>query len=121
MVVGESTELSFVLTNTGTAPHPEISLSARPPSGWEITWDEQVIPSLEPGASVTAVATITPSDEAIAGDYVITFLADSEPVREQVEIRTTVNPSPLWGFVGIGLIALTLAGLAYVFRRFGRR
>lgn len=121
VVVGESTDLAFVLTNTGTAPHPEINLSARPPSGWEVTWEEQTIPALAPGEAVTLTATITPSEEAIAGDYVITFLADSEPVREQVDIRTTVNPSPLWGFVGIGLIALTLAGLAYVFRRFGRR
>jgi uncharacterized membrane protein len=38
-----------------------------------------------------------------------------------MEVRTTVNPSAVWGIVGIAVIALTLAGLAWVFRRFGRR
>ena len=58
----------------------------------------------------------------MAGDYVITFTATQEEVDPaEMEIRTTVNPSAVWGFVGIAVIALTLAGLAWVFRRFGRR
>jgi uncharacterized membrane protein len=70
---------------------------------------------------VNAIATVTPSDQAIAGDYVITFSATSESASSEVDIRTTVNPSALWGFIGIALIAATLGGLAWVFRRFGRR
>jgi uncharacterized membrane protein len=38
-----------------------------------------------------------------------------------MEVRTTVSPSAFGGMVGIGLILLTLAALAWVFRRFGRR
>jgi uncharacterized membrane protein len=70
---------------------------------------------------VNAIATVTPSDQAIAGDYVITFSAVSDQAQSEVDIRTTVNPSALWGLIGIVLIALTLAGLAWVFRRYGRR
>jgi hypothetical protein len=33
----------------------------------------------------------------------------------------TVNTSPIWAFVGIGVIVLILAGLFYVFRTYGRR
>ncbi|MGH8946246.1 MAG: NEW3 domain-containing protein [Acidimicrobiia bacterium] len=114
-------EIELVVTNTGTAPIQSIQMSATPPSGWEATFAESVIAQLGAGQSVTAVATITPSDQAIAGDYVITFSASSDQAQSEVDIRTTVNPSALWGFVGIALIALTLAGLAWVFRRFGRR
>jgi uncharacterized membrane protein len=116
-----SSEIELVLANTGTAPIQSISLSSTPPSGWEVTFEEPVVDQLDAGESLVAVATVVPSDQAIAGDYVITFSATSEQASDQVDIRTTLNPSALWGFVGVGLIALTLAGLAWVFRRFGRR
>lgn len=116
-----SSDVELVLTNTGTAPIQGVELSAQPPSEWEVTFAEPVIGEVDAGQSVTAVATVTPSDQAIAGDYVITFSANSDQADAEVDIRTTVNPSPLWGFIGIALIALTLAALAWVFRRFGRR
>lgn len=115
------TEVPLVVTNTGTAPIPVIEMSATPPTDWEVTFAEPTIGQLEAGQSVNAIATVTPSDQAIAGDYIITFSASSEVANADVDIRTTVNPSALWGFIGIALIALTLAGLAWVFRRFGRR
>jgi uncharacterized membrane protein len=37
------------------------------------------------------------------------------------QIRFTVETSPLWALVGLGLIVLILAGLFYVFRTYGRR
>lgn len=116
-----SSDIELIVTNTGTAPIQSIQLSARPPSGWDVTFAEPTVAQLDAGQSAVAVATVTPSDQAIAGDYVITFSATSEQARSEVDIRTTVNPSALWGFVGIALIALTFAGLAWVFRRFGRR
>jgi len=116
-----SSEIQLVVSNTGTAPVSAVEMSASPPSGWEVGFGEPVIAELGAGQSVNVVATVTPSDEAIAGDYVITFSAISEQASSEIDIRTTVNPSALWGFIGIALIALTLAGLAWVFRRFGRR
>ena len=117
----DTSEIQLVVTNTGTAPIQAIEMSATAPSNWEVAFDEPVIGELGAGESFNAVATVTPSDEAIAGDYVITFDADSEQASSTVDIRTTVNPSALWGFIGIALIALTLVGLVWVFRRFGRR
>ena len=40
---------------------------------------------------------------------------------DEIEIRVTIETSPLWGFVGIGLIVAVLAGLWWVFRTYGRR
>jgi uncharacterized membrane protein len=47
--------------------------------------------------------------------------ARADDVSETLDIRVTVETPPIWGLVGIGLIAATLGGLAWVFRRFGRR
>ena len=116
-----SSEIQLVVTNTGTAPIQNVQMSSTPPSGWDVTFAEENIAQIGAGQSVSAVATVTPSDQAVAGDYIITFSANSEQANSSVDIRTTVNPSALWGFVGIALIALTLAALAWVFRRFGRR
>src|SRR5690606_41230170 len=90
-------------------------------SGWEVTFDQETVPEIPPGETAVVTATITPSEQAVAGDYVITFSASSEEADDEIEVRTTVNPSPVWGILGIGLIVLTLVGLAWVFRRFGRR
>jgi uncharacterized membrane protein len=120
VTVGSSNDFQIVLTNTGTAPLDEVVVGVTPPSGWEVGFDNQTV-AIGPGESVVVTATITPSEEAVAGDYQISFTATHEQADASMEIRTTVNPSAVWGFVGIAVIALTLAGLAWVFRRFGRR
>lgn len=121
VTVGSSSDLGLALTNTGTAPLTGVTLDATPPSGWEITFDTPEMASIPAGETVVITATITPSEEAVAGDYVVNFSANAEEASDSVEIRTTVTPSAVWGLLGVALIALTLAGLAWVFRRFGRR
>jgi len=120
VTVGSSNDLQLLLTNSGTAPLDEVIVGVTPPSGWEVAFDNQTV-AIGPGETVPVLASITPSEDAVAGDYVITFTATHEQATDQIEVRTTVNPSAIWGFVGIAVIALTLAGLAWVFRRFGRR
>ncbi len=120
VTVGSSNDFQLQLTNSGSAPLDEVIVGVTPPRDWEVTFDQQTT-SVAPGETVIVNATITPSEEAVAGDYVITFTATHEQADDQIEVRTTVSPSALWGFVGIAVIALTLAGLAWVFRRFGRR
>ena len=70
---------------------------------------------------MTVTATITPAGEAVAGDYVITFTATNDQATATAQVRFTVETSPLWALIGIGIIALILAGLFYVFRTYGRR
>jgi uncharacterized membrane protein len=121
VTAAQPTQFPVVVFNTGTAELVNVSLDSIPPSGWEVTWDTEVIPAIAAGDFATVNATITPSSEAIAGDYQITFRATSDDANASMEVRTTVSPSAFGGMVGIGLILLTLAALAWVFRRFGRR
>jgi uncharacterized membrane protein len=87
-----------------------------------VTYDPaDTLATLAAGESATVTASIVPSNDAVAGDYVVTFSAAGGDVSDEIEIRVTIETSPLWGFVGIGLIVAVLAGLWWVFRTYGRR
>lgn len=119
---GSITTQQFTITNTGTAPITNVTLSATPPSDWEITYEPESLASIPPNESGTITARIQPSGDAIAGDYSITFRAGSEEADDDTaDIRFTVETSILGGLIAVGLIALVVVGLYWVFRRYGRR
>jgi uncharacterized membrane protein len=118
---GTPQQYQILVFNSGSANLANVALSATPPTGWEITFDTENIASIAPEQFATVNATITPSSDAIAGDYSISFRANTAETNDSMDVRATVNPSAFGGLVGIGLILLTLAALAWVFRRFGRR
>jgi uncharacterized repeat protein (TIGR01451 family) len=117
---GSPKELTFTVENAGTGPLTNVELSATPPTGWTLEFGEPV--SVPPQQTLDVVGTLTPSSDAIAGDYVVTVNATAaEASADPLQLRVTVETSPLWGLVGIGLIVLTLAVLFWVFRTYGRR
>ena len=96
-------------------------MTASSPTGWTATFSPASIATIQPGDTATITATVKPTSDALAGDYDVTFTATSGSATSNVDIRTTVQTSPVWGFIGIALIVLVLVGLLWVFRRFGRR
>jgi uncharacterized membrane protein len=121
VTAGSASPVTFEVRNTGSAPLAGVAMSATPPQGWKVTFDPALIEAIAPSDSATVTAEVTAADDAIAGDYVLTVAAKSDQASGQADIRTTVQTSPLWGFVGIAAIALVLVGLFLVFQRFGRR
>jgi uncharacterized membrane protein len=121
---GTSTTQQFEITNTGTAALTNVKLTGTPPTGWQVTFDPEAgVASIEPETTGTITATITPSADAVAGDYVVTFNASATETSATAssQIRFTVETSPIWALIGIALIVLILGGLFYVFRTYGRR
>ena len=122
---GTATDLTLVLTNTGTAAVEGAALSATAPSGWTVTFDPPTVDvpagNGTSGGTAQSIAHLTPSSDAIAGDYVATMKATAPTATASAEIRVTVETSLLWGAVGIALIAIVLIGLLWTFRHFGRR
>jgi uncharacterized repeat protein (TIGR01451 family) len=119
---GSVTDLTLVVRNSGTAPVEGVTFSGAAPTGWEVTFEPDTpitVPADEQGVQV--IAHLTPSGNAIAGDYVTTFRASSEQANASAEFRVTIETSLLWGAVGLALIALVVAGLWWTFRRYGRR
>lgn len=117
---GGRTDLSVIVQNDGSAEVPDVSLSATAPTGWTIEFEPATV-TVPAGGEVQATAHLTPSGNAIAGDYVVNFRASSDLADADTDMRITIETSLLWGVVGVGLIALVLAGLWYTFRRYGRR
>ena len=66
-------------------------------------------------------AHITPSANAVAGDYQVSMTAANADARQSMDVRVTVETPPIWGIVGILLVVVAIGGLVLVFRRYGRR
>jgi len=67
-------------------------------------------------------AVIKPPRETIAGDYVVTMIANSSGLaNREFELRVTVLTPTVLGWVGIVIVLVVIAGLAVLFRRLGRR
>jgi uncharacterized membrane protein len=117
---GSGTQQQFIVTNTVTATLENVALTASPPTGWDVKFDKPTV-NVEVDTPETITATITPTGEAVAGDYVVSVTARNDQANQTAQVRFTVETSPLWALIGIGIIALILAGLFYVFRTYGRR
>jgi uncharacterized membrane protein len=121
VVPGKDNSYTLIVKNTGTAPVEDISLSSSgEPEGWQVELID-TIDIVDVGEEVEVEVTITPPERTIAGDYSIRFNASSEDGSDGLEIRTIVGVPIIWRVVGIGLIALVIAGIAVIFERLGRR
>ena len=118
---GKQSTLDVVLNNSGTAPVHNLKLSASPPSGWKIAFEPKSLDLLMPNKTQTVKAEITPSDKAIAGDYMVTVNANGDGVSKSSDFRITVRTSTMWGIVGVLVIAAAMIVLVLAVVRFGRR
>jgi uncharacterized repeat protein (TIGR01451 family) len=119
---GGAIPFQLVVQNSGTADLTAVKLTATPPTGWTITFSpSDTLDTVGAGTSKVVTANITPSGQAIAGDYVVTFTATNAQATATQDIRVTVDTSLTWAIVGIGLVILAFVGLGWVFNRFGRR
>lgn len=118
---GGPTEQAFTITNTGTAPLTNVKFTASKPTNWEVTFDPETTASIAPGAQAEVKAIITPTGDAIAGDYSIEITAKADEAEDTAEVRFTVETSIIGAIIGGILILGSIAGLWWVFRRYGRR
>jgi uncharacterized membrane protein len=118
---GSVGDLSVVVSNDGTSPLTGLNLTASPPSDWQVTFDQPTIDTIAAGQTATVTAHIQPSGDAIAGDYVVTVRASNDQASKSMDIRVTVDTSPVWGAVGIILVLAAVGGLYLVFQHYGRR
>ena len=118
---GKQASIPIVVTNTGTAPADEITLSSSAPSGWKIEFEPKTIDQIAPSKNKEVQALVTPPEKAIAGDYAPTFTATSRGETANTQFRVAVATSTMWGIAGAGIIAIALLILVGAVARFGRR
>ena len=118
---GKETSVPVVIANTGTAPADDVELSGSAPSGWKITFDPKTVDHIAPNENKEVQALITPTEKAIAGDYVTTIRASTRGESASTAFRVTVTTSTMWGIAGVGIIGVALLVMVGAVARFGRR
>jgi uncharacterized membrane protein len=120
-VAGKPANFSLFVKNTGSATNRNVTFSSFKPENWEVTFKPEKIEALEPEALKQVEVTVKPAAQALVGDYSVGCLVNGEKSDKTVEIRVTVRASTAWGWVGIGIIILVIAGLSGLFIWLGRR
>lgn len=118
---GQDNFFTIGVQNTGSASLDNIAFSTDAPTGWSVTYTPDKITSLNAGSTQTVTVNIKPEAKAISGDYGITITAEGKQNTQSLALRVTVETPTIWGFVGVAIIVLVFAGLAFVFIRFSRR
>src|ERR1700751_5335706 len=105
-VAAQQSSIPVVVTNSGTAPAENVTLSASGPTGWKISFEPATIERLVPGKDTEVQALVTPSDKSLAGDYMVSVRANSRGESASSQFRITVNTPTVWGMVGAGVIGV---------------
>lgn len=121
VTAGSDKKLDLVVTNTGTSELRDISLSSQAPVDWEVSFEPKTIRSLAAGKTASVQATIKADKKSIAGDYVVNMTASTAEKSSDAQFRVAVQTSVLWGWLGAIIIVVVLAGIYYLFRKYGRR
>jgi uncharacterized membrane protein len=118
---GKAANISFYVRNSGTAVSQDIKFLSFKPENWTVEFKPEKIDTIAPGDLEQVEMIITPYEEALVGDYSIGVQVGNDKVNKDLEFRTTVKASPVWGWIGIGIIVLVVLGLFAMFRFLGRR
>jgi uncharacterized membrane protein len=118
---GKGATVSFYVKNTGSAALTNVQFLSFKPENWTVTFSPEKIESLEPDALKQVEVAITPAEQSLVGDYSVGISAESGKASKTLEFRVTVKASTAWGWIGIGIIVLVMAGLVTLFIRLGRR
>lgn len=118
---GQERTFTFTLENSGSAPARDVALSATPPQGWKVTFNPEKVDDVEPGQTANVGVSMTPSAQAIAGDYMVAVRANGSGASDNADFRVTVRTSTLWGVTGLGVIGASALMLAFAVTRYGRR
>lgn len=117
----KQTSLTISLTNSGNVDLQNINLTSSAPDGWTVEFAESSVDVLEAGATREVTVYVTPSEDAISGDYALMLTATGSETSDSSEFRVSVKTETVWGVVGVLLILAAVGGLTWVFRKYGRR
>ena len=117
---GSATTTKVLMVNTGTADLRDVRLSASTPANWAVSFSPE-LNDLDQGFQIDPDVTITPPDNAVPGDYIITIRAQNADTSDTVDLRVTVEQSTIWQWFGIALVVIVVGGMLGVFVRLGRR
>ncbi|GAF01782.1 COG1470 family protein [Saccharicrinis fermentans] len=121
ITAGSTETIDLLVKNTGSSPLNKVKMSASKPSGWEVTFKPEEIEEIAAGKNASVKATIKAAKKSIAGDYLCNITAKVPEVTDKISFRMAVKTPAIWGWLGIVVIVGAIAGVAFLFRKYGRR
>jgi uncharacterized membrane protein len=118
---GRDNFFTIEVLNNGSAAINDFTFSSSKPTDWTVEFSPDKIDSIAAQDSQTVEVNIKPPAKTIAGDYQITLTAKGKQAQDDLAIRVSVETPTIWGWVGVAIIVVVIAGLVYVFMRFSRR
>jgi uncharacterized membrane protein len=121
-VAGRDNIFSVKVRNLGTGDIRNVTFSPDKPEGWTLEFTPDKVDALVADGEQTVDINIKPPAKTVSGDYMISFMAiGDEATAQQIDIRVTVETPTVWGWLGIFIIVLVVAGVGFIFMRFSRR
>ncbi len=119
---GDATTVSLKLENRGSTALEDISFSALGmPDEWDVNFNPDSIDTFEADETRTIKVDIKPGSSTIAGDYMIELKASSSQSKDSVDYRVSVETPTAWGWAGVAIVVIVIAGLFAIFARVRRR
>lgn len=114
------------IKNTGSSPLENVNLSYRikgSPSGWDVKFDPEKVDAIAPKNTKEVKIIIKPGAKTISGDYeiVITAKPENNATSSDLTLRVTVLTQTIWGWIGVAIVVIVIAGLIAMFIFLGRR
>lgn len=119
-VSNKKTAVTVDVVNNGNIDLQSINLSAEAPTDWNVEFSESTIDALQAGQTKEVTMYVTPSKDALSGDYVFNVTAKSTDATDTETFRTTVKTQTSWGIFAAALIIVIIGGVAAVFHKYGR-
>ena len=120
---GKSKEISVRVRNEGDAVLDNVKLSVESSENWDAEISRESVPALDQYESFRSIVTVTAPANAEKGDKFLEISASSDETstEEPERIRLTVQKQSNLRYIGLGIMALSLGGLVFVYRKLGRR
>lgn len=117
---GESKEIILVVENEGTTDLLDVTIRCSTPYGWKTVASPDKLNILPAGENASVSLIISPPAGAIAGDYSASVRVSTRETSDEIKLRITVTKPTYWGIIGLVVVVLSVFGLMFVFRKYGR-
>ncbi|MHB1420834.1 MAG: NEW3 domain-containing protein [Bacillota bacterium] len=118
---GKETPITLNIKNTGTTELRQVQLTSNAPDNWAVAFKPEKLDTIPVGGTAQVTAYVRPSRQAIAGDYMVSLKSSVLGAIDGKDIRVSVKTPTIWGWFGIGIILLVIAGVLRAFKVYGRR
>ena len=119
---GETLTFDMTVSNAGVGGAlTKIGINMSAPQGRRATVDPATVASLEPGERATVQVTVVPPADIVAGEYKVIAQVKSDQAEGEDEYRIVVEEQSYVAILGLLVMAGVVAGLWYMFKKYGRR